>query len=89
MVGRFELPIPSCLGNYPCNSICIRPGADSGARTHDILLGKQTFYHQAEMTLANAYSLAAKVMVENMLARDAEEGIGAFVEKRTPTWEDR
>ena len=37
------------------------------------------------MPLADAYRYAASVMVENMLARDAEEGIGAFVEKRTPT----
>ena len=41
------------------------------------------------MTLPEAYAYASKVMVENMLARDAEEGIGAFIEKRTPTWEDR
>jgi enoyl-CoA hydratase/carnithine racemase len=34
-------------------------------------------------------SLRLGVMVENMLARDAEEGIGAFIDKRTPTWEDR
>ncbi len=51
--------------------------------------GKQAFYRQAEMPLADAYRYAASVMVDNMLARDAEEGIGAFIEKRTPTWEDR
>ena len=54
-----------------------------------VKIGKQAFYRQAEMPLADAYRYAASVMVENMLARDAEEGIGAFVEKRTPTWEDR
>jgi enoyl-CoA hydratase/carnithine racemase len=54
-----------------------------------VKIGKQAFYRQAEMPLAEAYRYAASVMVENMLARDAEEGIGAFVEKRTPTWEDR
>ena len=54
-----------------------------------VKIGKQTFYRQTEMTLADAYRYAASVMVENMLARDAKEGIGAFVEKRTPTWEDR
>jgi enoyl-CoA hydratase/carnithine racemase len=42
-----------------------------------------------EMNLSDAYRHAADVMVENMLARDAEEGIGAFIEKRPPTWEDR
>ncbi len=49
-------------------------------------IGKEAFYEQAEMGLADAYDYAAKVMVENMLARDAEEGIGAFVEKRKPQW---
>jgi 1,4-dihydroxy-2-naphthoyl-CoA synthase len=29
------------------------------------------------------------VMTENMMARDAEEGIGAFIEKREPKWEDK
>ena len=41
------------------------------------------------MPLAEAYRYTAAVMVENMLARDAEEGIGAFIEKRKPEWEDR
>ena len=39
--------------------------------------------------LREAYRYAAEVMVENMMARDAEEGICAFIEKRDPTWEDR
>lgn len=51
--------------------------------------GKKAFYAQAEMTLDEAYAYASTVMVENMLARDAEEGIGAFIEKRQPRWEDR
>src|SRR5215468_3126532 len=54
-----------------------------------VKLGKEAFYRQLEMGLAEAYEYAARVMVENMLARDAAEGIGAFVEKREPTWEDR
>jgi enoyl-CoA hydratase/carnithine racemase len=52
-------------------------------------IGKHAFYEQLEMGLADAYDHATRVMVENMLARDAEEGINAFVEKRAPTWEDR
>ena len=40
------------------------------------------------MTLAEAYDYASGVMVDNMLARDAEEGIGAFIEKRAPKWQD-
>lgn len=52
-------------------------------------IGKEAFYRQAEMSLQDAYRYAAEVMTENMLARDAEEGINAFIEKRTPNWEDR
>ncbi|MDQ0355542.1 enoyl-CoA hydratase/carnithine racemase [Rhodoplanes tepidamans] len=54
-----------------------------------IRFGKAAFYRQRELPLAEAYQYAAEVMTENMLSRDAEEGIGAFVEKRTPRWEDR
>ncbi len=50
-------------------------------------IGKRAFYEQAEMPLADAYAHAASVMVENMLHRDAVEGIGAFVEKREPRWQ--
>ncbi len=51
-----------------------------------LAIGKMAFYRQAEMPLAEAYDYATHVMVENMLARDAEEGIGAFLEKRKPEW---
>ncbi len=52
-------------------------------------IGKEAFYRQIEMPLAEAYKYASDVMVENMLARDAEEGIAAFIEKRPPNWQDR
>jgi len=50
-------------------------------------IGKRAFYEQAEMSLSDAYAHTSQVMVENMLARDAAEGIGAFLEKRDPNWE--
>jgi len=56
---------------------------------YTIKLGKAAFYRQAEMNLADAYRYAAEVMTENMMARDAEEGIGAFIEKREPKWQDK
>lgn len=56
---------------------------------HTVRIGKEAFYRQAEMNLADAYRFAAEVMTENMMARDAEEGIGAFIAKREPKWEDR
>ncbi len=52
-----------------------------------VAIGKRAFYEQAEMTLDEAYAHASRVMVENMLTRDAQEGIGAFVAKRAPVWE--
>ncbi len=51
-----------------------------------IQTGKEAFYRQAEMGLSDAYAYAGRVMVDNMLARDAEEGIGAFIGKRQPEW---
>jgi len=51
--------------------------------------GKEAFYRQRDMSVSEAYDYAVGVMVENMMFRDAEEGIGAFIEKREPRWEDR
>jgi len=56
---------------------------------YTLKVGKEAFYRQADMNLADAYTYAAQVMAENMMARDAQEGIGAFIEKRDPKWEDR
>jgi enoyl-CoA hydratase/carnithine racemase len=49
-------------------------------------IGKEAFYRQAELGLADAYTYASKVMAENMMAMDAAEGIDAFLEKRKPEW---
>ena len=51
-----------------------------------VKIGKEAFYAQREMDLAAAYAYASDVMVENMLHRDSEEGIGAFLDKRAPDW---
>jgi enoyl-CoA hydratase/carnithine racemase len=52
-------------------------------------IGKKAFYQQIEMSLADAYRLGARVMVDNMLTHDADEGIRAFLEKRPARWQDR
>src|SRR3546814_873452 len=52
-------------------------------------IGKEAFYRQIEHGLVEAYAYASQVMTTNMLARDAEEGIDAFIEKRSPEWEGR
>jgi enoyl-CoA hydratase/carnithine racemase len=51
-----------------------------------LAIGKEAFYRQAELDLADAYALTAEVMTRNMLAHDAEEGIDAFLEKRPAVW---
>ena len=52
-------------------------------------IGKEAFYKQINMPLADAYDYASKVMVENMLKLDAKEGIEAFITKRKPNWQDK
>ena len=55
---------------------------------HVIGVGKQAFYRQVEMPLADAYAYASAVMTRNMAACDAAEGIDAFLAKRPPVWRD-
>ena len=54
-----------------------------------LAIGKRAFYEQGEMTLAQAYEHASRVMVNNMLTLDAQEGIQAFIQKRSAQWQDR
>ncbi len=63
------------------NTIAQKPGAV-------VRIGKEAFYQQLELPVNAAYDYTAKVMTENMMAADAKEGIGAFVEKREPRWSD-
>ena len=51
-----------------------------------LAIGKEAFYRQAELDLASAYALASEAMTKNMMARDAAEGIDAFLTKREPEW---
>ena len=58
--------------------------------SYTLKVGKQAFYRQLEAPDLNAaYDYASGVMMENMVARDANEGIQAFIDKRPPVWEDR
>ena len=52
-------------------------------------IGKEAFYQQKQMTTAEAYDYCSEVMTQNLLAKDAEEGISAFIEKRDPVWSNR
>ncbi len=51
-----------------------------------VKIGKQAFYNQLQMPVDQAYAYTGDVMVDNMLHRDTQEGISAFLEKRDPTW---
>ena len=53
-----------------------------------VAIGKEAFYRQAELGLDAAYAYTSEVMTKNMLARDTEEGIDAFIEKRAPKWQE-
>jgi enoyl-CoA hydratase/carnithine racemase len=61
----------------------------AGKSSHVVRIGKEAFYRQVEMGLDDAYRYTSEVMVKNLMARDAEEGISAFVEKRAPKWQDK
>ena len=61
----------------------------AGKSALTLAIGKEAFYRQAELPLAEAYAYASETMTRNMLARDAEEGIDAFLEKRPAVWQDR
>ena len=80
------------LVNRVVSSAGLRAAVDAlaaeiaGKSAFIVAIGKEAFYRQAELDLAAAYRYAAEVMTRNMLARDAGEGIDAFLAKRPPVW---
>ena len=54
--------------------------------TQTLKVGKKAFYNQTEMKISDAYKYASEIMIENMMNKDSEEGINAFIEKRKPKW---
>jgi len=61
----------------------------AGASALTVAIGKQAFYAQIDLDQPKAYAYAKEVMSMNALAADAQEGISAFVEKRSPKWQGR
>ena len=59
----------------------------SSKSSSTIKIGKEAFYNQLEMQVEEAYSYTGMVMAENMGLKDTQEGILAFLEKRTPKWD--
>jgi len=66
-------------------ALAARIAASSGAI---VAIGKRAFYRQLQMPQPLAYDYAQDVMAANALARDAQEGMSAFLEKRPPKWGD-
>ena len=61
----------------------------AGKSTYTVALGKHSFYRQLDMDLPAAYDYTGELVVRNMLADDAAEGIAAFIGKRAPRWTGR
>ena len=84
-IGLINRAVPDAALEAEVAALAARIAGKSRAT---VAIGKEAFYRQAEMDLAAAYDYAARVMTENMLKRDAAEGIDAFIEKRDPVWKD-
>ncbi|MGE3335549.1 MAG: enoyl-CoA hydratase [Rhodospirillaceae bacterium] len=84
-IGLVNGAVPSANLHEAATALAAQIAAKSGPV---LAIGKEAFSRQIDMTLAEAYTYAGSVMTENMMLRDAAEGIDAFLEKRKPTWCD-
>jgi enoyl-CoA hydratase/carnithine racemase len=82
-MGLINQAIPDTELEAAVRAVAVKIAAKS---PYTLKIGKQAFYRQKEMGLAEAYAFAGGVMVENMQALDAKEGIDAFLQKRHPAW---
>ena len=81
--GLINRSVPSKLLNEAVSEVANKIASKSPLT---LKIGKEAFYKQLEMPLSEAYEYTSKVMIQNMQAQDAEEGISAFIEKRLPVW---
>ncbi len=81
--GLINQRVPGKLLNEAVSQVANKIASKSSLT---LKIGKEAFYKQLEMPLSEAYEYTSKVMIQNMQARDAEEGISAFIEKRLPVW---
>ena len=84
-IGLVNRVVP--VGELEAATLALASGI-AGKLTAAIAIGKRAFYEQAEMPLAEAYAHTAAVMTQNMMLAATAEGIGAFIEKRSPRWTD-
>jgi enoyl-CoA hydratase/carnithine racemase len=82
-IGLVNRVVPSADLDRAANELAEKISSKSPLT---LRIGKKAFYEQADRDLSGAYEYCSRVMVENMMARDAEEGIDAFLEKREPRW---
>jgi len=85
-IGLVNRVVPAAALRAEAASLAARIASRSALA---VQLGKRSFHRQAGLPLAEAYEVAAAAMVENLLAEDAAEGIGAFLGRRTPEWRHR
>jgi enoyl-CoA hydratase/carnithine racemase len=84
--GLINRAVPAALLSQETRALAIRCAE---ASSFTVAVGKQAFYTQIDLEQPKAYAYAKEVMTMNSLAADAQEGISAFLEKRTPCWTDR
>jgi len=85
-MGLINKAVPTAELNQTVQNLATKIASKS---TVPLTIGKRAYYEQLEMGISDAYVYASEAMVKNILTRDAEEGVGAFIEKRAPKWEDR
>ena len=66
--------------------LCLEFSGGKHKSSQTLKIGKKAFYNQTEMKISDAYKYASEIMIENMMNKDSEEGINAFIEKRKPKW---
>ncbi len=82
-LGLINRAVPAADLNTATAELAETVAAKLGAA---VKIGKQAFYEQIDMPLDRAYAHTGDVMVRNMMYRDTEEGIAAFIGKRAPDW---
>ncbi|WP_170786714.1 enoyl-CoA hydratase [Ruegeria lacuscaerulensis] len=83
-LGLINRAVPEMLLEHEAQALAEQLAEKLGSA---VKIGKEAFYQQLDMPIEQAYAHTGEVMAQNMMHRDTEEGISAFIEKRTPNWE--
>ncbi|WP_170463744.1 enoyl-CoA hydratase [Ruegeria arenilitoris] len=83
-LGLVNRVVPEMLLEHETNALAEQLADKLGSA---VKVGKEAFYKQLEMPIEQAYAYTGEVMAQNMMHRDTEEGISAFIEKRPPNWD--